>query len=58
MFYQEITSVIDQIYSIIGVTRSDTLDLMILPMVLILLLIIIQDTLGTIFKGLFGGYER
>lgn len=55
MFLQEV-SIIDQIYTILGITRDPMIDIIMIIPAAMLLLIIIQDTLGTIFKGLFGGY--
>lgn len=55
MFLQEV-SIIDQIYTILGITRDPVIDIIMMIPAAMLLLIILQDTLGTIFKGLFGGY--
>lgn len=55
MFLQEV-SIIDQIYTILGITRDPVIDIIMMIPASMLLLIILQDTLGTIFKGLFGGY--
>lgn len=51
-------SIYEQILDIMGISDDPTIQLILLPMVVILVLIILQDTLGTIFKGLFGGYDR
>lgn len=55
MLFQEV-SIIDQIYTILGITRDPVIDIIMMIPAAMLLLIILQDTLGTIFKGLFGGY--
>lgn len=57
MYVKEI-SIINQIYSILGVTRSDDLDLIMVFIAGIIIVMLVNNTLGSLFKGLLGGYER
>lgn len=51
-------SIYEQILQILGITDDPVLQIVLIPAAAILLLVIVQDTLGTIFKGLFGGYDK
>lgn len=56
--YDEEISIINQIYSILGVTRSDDLDLIMVFIAGIIIVMLVNNTLGSLFKGLLGGYDR
>lgn len=57
MYVQEV-GILDQIYSILGVTRSDEMDFVIVFIAGIVLCMLVNNTLGALMKGLLGGYER
>lgn len=55
--FQEI-DLLSQFYNLIGITPDDDLNIIILFLVGIIILMLLNNTLGTISKGLFGGYDR
>lgn len=55
--FQEI-DLLSQFYNLIGVTPDEDLNIIILFLVGIIILMLLNNTLGTISKGLFGGYDR
>ena len=57
MYFQEV-GILDQIYSILGVTRSDDLDIIVIFIAGIIVCMLVNNTLGALMKGLIGGYER
>lgn len=57
MFLQEI-SIINQIYTLLGVTQSDDLDIIVVFIAGIVMVMLVNNTLGALFKGLMGGYDR
>lgn len=57
MYVQEV-GILDQIYSILGVTRSDDLDIIVIFIAGIVVCMLVNNTLGALMKGLIGGYER
>lgn len=57
MLFKEI-DVITQIYSLLGVSRSDDLDIIVIFIAGIVILMLVNNTLGMLMKGLLGGYDR
>lgn len=55
--FQEV-DLLNQFYNLIGVTPDEDLNIIVLFLVGIIILMLLNNTLGTISKGLFGGYDR
>lgn len=55
--FQEI-DLLTQFYNLIGVTPDEDLNIIVLFLAGIIILMLLNNTLGTISKGLFGGYDR
>lgn len=57
MYVQEV-SILDQIYTILGISESSELDIIVVFIAGIVLCMLVNNTLGTLMKGLLGGYDR
>lgn len=57
MYVPEV-SILDQIYTLLGANRSDEMDFVIVFIAGIILCMLVNNTLGSLMKGLLGGYER
>lgn len=57
MYVQEV-SILDQIYTILGISGSSELDIIVVFIAGIVLCMLVNNTLGALMKGLLGGYDR
>lgn len=57
MFLQEV-DILTQIYSLLGIQQDPALNIIIVFISAIIILILLQNTLGLISEGLFGGFKR
>lgn len=57
IIFQEI-DLLTQFYNLIGITPDEDLNIIVLFLAGIIILMLLNNTLGTISKGLFGGYDR
>lgn len=57
MFLQEI-DILSQFYSLLGIQGDSALNIIVIFLGGIIILMLIQNTLGMISTGLFGGYKK
>lgn len=57
-FILQEVDLLTQFYNIIGITPDEDLNIIVLFLAGIIILMLLNNTLGTISKGLFGGYDR